>query len=66
MKHSIVEVSVTNAEGDRVPVGLMNTEQALSLPQELDIKISHPEHQAGETETFMDRATLQDHVAMTL
>jgi hypothetical protein len=63
MKHSIVEVSVINADGDPVPVGLMNTEQALSLPEEMDIKIFHPENQADGPEALMDRSTLQRHVA---
>ncbi len=65
MKHAIVEVSVTNPDGDRIPVGLMNTQQALSLPPEIDIEVSHPAHQAGSTDIFMDRAALQDHVDIT-
>jgi hypothetical protein len=65
MKHAIVEVLITSADGDRVPVGLMNTEQALSLPPEIDIEVSHPAHQAGSTDIFMDRAELQDHVDVT-
>lgn len=63
MKHVIVEVSVTSAEGERIPVGLMNTEQALSLPHDMNIEVSHPDHDAGDTEIFMDRATFQDHLA---
>jgi len=65
MKHAIVEVSVTSADGDRVPVGLMNTQQALSLPPEIDIEVSHPAHKAGSTDIFMNRAALQDHVDIT-
>lgn len=65
MKRAIVEVSVTSAEGDRIAIGLMNTEQALSLPHEMDIEVSHPDHQTGDTETFMDRAMLRDHLAMS-
>lgn len=65
MKHAIVEVSVTSVDGDRIPVGLMNTQQALSLPPEIDIEVSHPAHQAGSTDVFMDRVTLQDHVDTT-
>lgn len=33
----IVEVTATNDGGKQVPVGIMNTKQALSLPQEMDI-----------------------------
>jgi hypothetical protein len=65
MRHAIVEVSVTSANGDRVPVGLMNTQQALSLPPEFDIEVSHPAHEAGSTDILMDRATLQDHIDAT-
>jgi hypothetical protein len=65
MKHAIVEVSVPSADGDRIPVGLMNTQQALSLPPELDIEVSHPAHQAGSTDIFMDQASLRDHVDTT-
>jgi hypothetical protein len=65
MKRAIVEVLVTSADGDRIPVGLMNTEQALSLPPEIDIEVSHPAHQAGSTDIFMDRGALQDHVDIT-
>ncbi len=64
MKHAIVEVSVTSADGDRIPVGLMNAQQALSLPPDIDIEVSHPTHAAGSTDIFVDRATLQDHVDM--
>jgi hypothetical protein len=43
----------------------MNTEQALSIPPEIDIEVLEPAHQAGSTDIFMDRATLQDHVDTT-
>lgn len=65
MKHVIVEVSVNSTTGGRIPVGLMNTEQALSLPEEIDIEVSHPEQQAGDPEIFLDRAALRDHIEMT-
>ncbi len=65
MKNVIVEVSVNSAAGDRIPVGLMNAEQALSLPEEIDIEVSHPERQSGDPEIFMDRSALRDHVAIT-
>jgi hypothetical protein len=60
-KNIIVEVTVAS-EGERVPMGLMNTEQALALPEELDVEISHPEHEPGETETFISREELKEHV----
>ena len=43
----IVEVTVTNDGGEQVPVGIMNTNQALSLPQEMDVSVSHPDREAG-------------------
>lgn len=62
MKHVIVEVSVTSVDGDRVAVGLMNTQQALALPSDIEIEVSHPAHQAGSTDMFINRSMLQNHV----
>lgn len=58
----IVEVAV-NSDGNRVPLGLMNTEQALALPEGIDFEVSHPEHEAGATETFISKDELLKHVS---
>ncbi len=55
----IVEVKVTNDGGEQVPVGIMNTVQALSLPQELDVTVSHPDHDPGTTAEFIGRDELR-------
>lgn len=62
MTYPIVEVTVTGPEGERVPLGLMNSKQALALPQGVVFEASHPDHEAGSTDLFIDRDTLQDHV----
>lgn len=54
----IVEVTATNDGGKQVPVGIMNTNQALSLPQEMDISVSHPDREAGADE-FIGRDELR-------
>ncbi|MFS2153321.1 hypothetical protein [Rhizobium sp. Rhizsp42] len=58
----IVEVAVTS-DGDRIPLGLMNAEQALELPEEIEIEVSHPDHEAGSTDTFISKGELAEHVA---
>ena len=58
---TIVEVAV-KSEGQRIPMGLMSAEQALSLPEDIDVEVSHPEHEAGATETFISRDDLKEHV----
>ncbi|EPE96436.1 hypothetical protein [Rhizobium grahamii] len=55
----MVEVAVTS-EGERVALGIMNAQQALSLPKNIDIEISHPDHEAGATDTFIDREELKE------
>ena len=45
----IVEVTVTKDGGEQVPVGIMNAKQALSLPEEMDVSVSHPDRKAGAT-----------------
>ncbi|MBB3916877.1 hypothetical protein [Rhizobium fabae] len=54
----IVEVTATNDGGKQVPVGIMNTKQALSLPQEMDISVSHPDREASADE-FIGRDELR-------
>lgn len=57
----IVEVAVT-WDGDRTPVGLMSAEQALELPDYIEIEISHPDHEAGATDTFISKGELVEHI----
>ena len=61
-ENRIVEVTV-KLDGDRTPVGLMNAEQALALPDGMDFEVSHPDDEAGATETFITRQELVEHVA---
>ncbi len=58
---TIVEVAVTSG-GERIPLGLMSAEQALSLPEEIVLEVSHPEHEAGATDTYISRDDLREHV----
>jgi hypothetical protein len=51
----IVEVTVTNDGGEQVPVGIMTAKQALSLPEEMDVSVSHPDPKVGATDEFIDR-----------
>jgi hypothetical protein len=51
----IVEVSVKDDDGERVPVGIMNAKQALSLPEEMDVSVSHSDRKAE----FIDRDELR-------
>lgn len=54
----LVEVAAKTEDG-RVPLGIMNTKQALDLPEELDVEISHPDKEAGATDHFIDREELR-------
>lgn len=56
-RKKVVEVAV-EADGGLVPVGIMNLDQALALPEEIDAKISHPEEAAGAADLFVDRRDL--------
>ncbi|MEV4608917.1 hypothetical protein MRBLMR1_003985 [Neorhizobium sp. LMR1-1-1.1] len=53
-RKKVVEVAV-EADGGLVPVGIMNLDQALALPDEIDAKISQPEQAAGAVDLFVDR-----------
>jgi len=55
----IVEVTVTNDGGEQVPVGIMNANQALSLPEEMDVSVSHPDRKAGATDELIGRDELR-------
>ncbi|MBX4867592.1 MULTISPECIES: hypothetical protein [Rhizobium] len=57
----LVEVAVETEEG-RVPLGIMNAKQALSLPDDLDVKVSHPDHEPGSTDNFIPKDQLHRHL----
>lgn len=54
MEWKVVEV-VAEAEDGVIPLGIMNVEQAMSLPSDVDVKISLPGDPPGETDRFLDR-----------
>ena len=56
-KKKIVEATV-KVDGKRVPVGLMNTKQALDMPAEQGMKFSHPDGKPGETDVLLSREQL--------
>lgn len=56
-RKTVVEVAV-EADGGLVPVGIMNLDQALSLPDGIDVKISHTEQAADAGDLFVDRREL--------
>jgi hypothetical protein len=56
----LVEVVVATSEG-KVPLGIMNTEQALALPEEIEAKVSHPDHKPGETDVYIPLDELEQH-----
>jgi cold shock CspA family protein len=58
-KKPLVEVAVDTKEGQK-PLGIMNSEQALSLPDHMEVKISHPDHEAGKTDVFISKEELRD------
>lgn len=54
----IVEVKVVTGTGEEVPIGLMNVRQAMKLPEELDVTVSHPENEAVSTGAANEKAGL--------
>jgi hypothetical protein len=60
----LVEVVVSTSKG-KVPLGIMNTEQALALPDEIDAKVSHPDHKPGETDVYIPLEELERHPVVT-
>lgn len=60
-KKKIVEATV-KVEGERVPVGIMNTKQALDMPAEEGMKFSHPDEQPGESDVLLSRKELKEAV----
>ncbi|URK86122.1 hypothetical protein LP421_01705 (plasmid) [Rhizobium sp. RCAM05350] len=60
-KKKIVEATV-KVEGERVPVGIMNVQQALDMPTEDGMKFSHPDEEPGKTDVLLSRKELKDAV----
>ncbi len=58
-ENKIVEVTVVADDGGLVPIGIMNAKQALSLPEELDVSISHPDGEDGSPDGLIDRQGLR-------
>ena len=58
-KPPLVEVATVTPDGT-VPLGIMNAEQALSLPEDIDVVVSHPDEKTGEKETLVDRSELKE------
>lgn len=60
-KKPLVEVAVETEEG-RVPLGIMNAKQALALPDDLNVEVSHPDHEPGNTDRFIRKDELRRHL----
>ncbi|WJH38449.1 hypothetical protein N7E02_07460 (plasmid) [Aliirhizobium terrae] len=59
MDRKVVEV-VAELEDGVTALGIMNAEQAMSLPSDVDVKISHPDDEPGKTDRFLDRYEFQE------
>lgn len=59
IKPPLVEVATVTPDGT-VPLGIMNTEQALSLPDDINVVVSHPDEEPGATDRFVDRSALKE------
>lgn len=59
-RKKLVEVAVPRGD-EHIPLGIMTAHQALDLPPHIDVKVSHPDHEPGATDLFIDRSALRDH-----
>ncbi|MBW9118102.1 hypothetical protein JNB88_31300 [Rhizobium cauense] len=59
IEKKLVEVTVKADGGARIPLGIMNTQQAISLPDGLPVEVSHPDHEPGTTDVFIDKDELK-------
>ncbi len=57
----LVEVTVPQGS-DHVPLGIMNAQQALDLPADIDVRVTHPDRTATAADLFMDRSELRAHL----
>ncbi|WFU91401.1 hypothetical protein QA644_24890 (plasmid) [Rhizobium sp. CC1099] len=55
----LIEI-VTRGDQGYVPLGIVNVEQALRMPQHLDLQFSHPEHDPAQGRVYIDRIQLRD------
>jgi hypothetical protein len=58
MKKKMVEATI-KVRGKRVPVGIMNTKQALNMPPEEGMEFSHPDGKPGR-KVLLNREELKD------
>lgn len=59
MDRKVVEV-VAEMEDGVIALGIMNAEQAITLPSDVDVKISPPDDEPGKTDRFLDRYEVQE------
>jgi hypothetical protein len=59
MKKDIVEVAARTETG-LTPLGIMNAEQAMALPEGLDIVVSEPEEEKLPTKSAMEEPDQAD------
>ncbi len=55
----LIEIFARGAHG-YVPVGIVNVEQALSMPDHPKLKFSHPHGDAADTGVYIDRDQLRE------
>ena len=56
-KRAIVEAAI-ETQFERLPIGLMSAKQALDLPDADGVLFSHPDEEAGTTNTYVSQAEL--------
>ncbi|MDE1991667.1 MAG: hypothetical protein KGI75_04155 [Rhizobiaceae bacterium] len=56
-KQAIVEAAI-ETQLERLPIGLMSAKQALELPDAEGVIFSHPDEEAGTTNTYVSQAEL--------
>ncbi|MNE33803.1 hypothetical protein D3C80_1274940 [compost metagenome] len=57
----LVEVTVPHGS-DHVPLGIMNAQQALDLPADIEVRVTHPDRTGAAADLFMDRSELRAHL----
>lgn len=57
---TLVEVVVPTPEG-KLPLGIMNVEQALSLPDDIEAEVLNPGSKPGEKDAYMPVENLEKH-----
>jgi hypothetical protein len=59
MSKKMVEATVKK-RGRRVAVGIMNTKQALDMPETEGMEFSHPDERPGETDVRLTQSELAE------